>query len=212
MYIPKYYRLDDREHISALLTAHPFGILVAYDGQKLVATHMPFEWQEIGEQLKLLGHVARGNTIWRVAPQMADAMVIFQGPHTYISSSWYQDPNVPTWNYQAIHVYGTVRVIEDQEFHEAMQHMLNRYESGRPEGRTWESLEPSFREQQMRGIVGLAMDVVRIEAAQKMSQNRQDEDFHHIVDKLEGSSLAQDHEVARVMKSVRPQLFSEESS
>lgn len=209
MYIPKYYRVQDLDEVKALLSAFPFGTLVAFDGHRPIATHMPFEWAAVGEQLTLIGHVARGNPIWRTAPEMEEALAIFQGPHTYISSSWYEEQNVPTWNYEAIHLSGKVTVMADEEFQDAMKKLLNRYETGRVNGRTWESLDADFISQQMRGIVGLKMSVKRIEAARKMSQNRQDRDFQHIVERLRTSHEAQDQAVSQVMSQIRPELFDE---
>ncbi|NMP24723.1 FMN-binding negative transcriptional regulator [Sulfobacillus harzensis] len=206
MYIPKYYRLDDRERIGQYLSVHPFGTLVADDGARPIAAHMPFEWRAEKERLVLEAHVARGNPIARVASQGRSVLVIFQGPHSYVSSSWYRDPNVPTWNYVAIHLYGICRELTGEEFEAAMARLLNRYETGRPQGRTWERLDPTFRAQQMRAIVGLSIVVEEIQAAQKMSQNRTDEDFHSIVEHLEGGSLPE-QEVAEVMRTVRPHLF-----
>lgn len=209
MYIPKYYRMNDRDQISAVLTAYPFGIVVAYEGGKLLAAHVPWEWQEKDGRLELQGHVARGNPIWRAAPQCEEVLVIFQGPHTYVSSSWYERPNVPTWNYVAVHAYGTARVVEDEELEAVLDRMLDRYEGPRENGRTWETLDPAFRQQQMRGIVGLSIAVTRIEAIQKMSQNRDDGDFKNVVEALRQSPHPSDGEVAKVMERVRPQLFDD---
>lgn len=208
MYIPKYYRLEDRDRIAQYLTAHPFGILVADDGTRPIAVHMPFEWREENDRLILEGHVARGNPIARVAPQVASVLVIFQGPHSYISSSWYRDPNVPTWNYVAVHAYGTCRELTGGEFQEAMARLLDHYEGERAAGRTWNTLTPTFRQQQMRGIVGLSIAVEEIQAAQKMSQNRTDEDFQSIVSHVEGGG-GEAQSVAEVMKTVRPHLYSD---
>lgn len=207
MYIPKRYQLDDRDRISQWLTQYPFGTLVTMQDSRPTAVHIPFEWREENGRLWLEGHVARGNPIWRAAPQADEVLAMFLGPHSYISSSWYHDPNVPTWNYVAIHVYGRCRVMADDELRRAMERLLNRYEGPRPAGRTWERLAPELRDREMRGIVGVSIEVTRIEAAQKMSQNRTDGDFVQIVERLESSPDAQDHRVADVMKEVRPELF-----
>ncbi len=204
MYIPKYYRLTDQEEITGLLTSSPFGTLVAVDGGAPIAVHMPFEWSVEGERVMLEGHVSRGNRIWRAAPDNAEVLVIFQGPHAYVSSSWYENPNVPTWNYVAAHLYGSCRVLTDPELRVAMRRLLNRYEEGRPEGRTWEALGDEFLDREMRGIVGLRIEVSRIEAAKKMSQNRNAADFAHIIDKLEASGRAEEQAVADVMRQIRP--------
>ncbi|MCY0898454.1 MAG: FMN-binding negative transcriptional regulator [Firmicutes bacterium] len=207
MYIPKYYRIEDHEAIRSFITGSPFGIFVAHDGTKPIATHMPLLLREVEGREVLDGHVARSNPLWQVAPTNDEVLAIFQGPHTYISSSWYRDANVPTWNYVAIHVYGPCKVLDFPAFGEAMQYLLNHFEGARPNGRTWDRLPEEFLERQMRAIVGLRIDITRIEAAQKMSQNRTDEDFFNIVKALEASAAHEDQAVARVMRRVRPDLF-----
>jgi len=207
VYIPKYYRVDEPERVQQFLTQNPFGALVTHDGTRPVAVHVPFEWKEEGGRLRLYSHVARGNPIWRLAPDQGPVLVIFQGAHTYISPSWYQDPNVPTWNYAAVHVCGTCRLMSDAELEEFLIALVARYESGRPHARTWDTLPVDFREQQRRGVVGLVVDVTHIEAAAKMSQNRNDADYHHIVEELLDAPTHQDHAVAELMKKIRPELF-----
>ncbi len=209
MYIPHYYRIEDRDQISEYLTRYPFGILVAFDGTKPIAVHAPWEWREQDGRLFLEGHVAHNNPIWQVAPHHAEVLTIFQGPHTYISPSWYREQNVPTWNYVAIHVYGACQIMDDSQLETFLEGLLARYEGGRSNARLWHTLTEDFRRQQMRGIVGLTVDVARIEAAWKMSQNRKDADFRNIADRLGSSGEPQDIEVSKVMKTVRPGLFED---
>lgn len=207
LYIPRYYRIDDREKVAALLSQNPFGLMVAYDNSRPIAVHIPFEFSERENRLVLEGHVSRGNPIWRVAPSNPEVLVVFQGPHTYISPSWYRDPNVPTWNYLAVHLYGACRVMTQPELETFLERLVERYEAGRANARTWNTLPPDFRQKEMRGIVGLTVTVERIDAAAKMSQNRNDEDFHHIVESLDGSASQSDRDVGGVMRSIRPDLF-----
>lgn len=207
MYIPRHYRIDNRAAVEGILTHNPFGTLIAYDGTGPIAVHIPFEIRVIGDQLVLEGHVARGNAIWRTAPDNPEVLAIFQGPHTYISPSWYRDPNVPTWDYVAVHLYGPCRLMDHDQLQVFLEKLVDRYETGRVNARLWDTLTPDFREQQMRGIVGFSIAVTRIEAAAKMSQNRTDEDFHHIAETLSESSVSADVEVSRVMKKIRPDLF-----
>jgi transcriptional regulator len=209
MYIPHYYRIDDRDQISEYLTRYPFGILVAFDGNKPIAVHIPWEWREHDGHLMLEGHVARNNPLWQAAPNNSEVLVIFQGPHTYISPSWYQEQNVPTWNYIAIHVYGACRIMDETQLEVFLERLVAHYEDGRPNARLWQTLTEDFRRQQIRGIVGLVVDVARIEAAAKMSQNRKDADFRNIADVLGSSEVPQDVEVSKVMKTVRPKLFGD---
>lgn len=207
MYIPSYYRVEDRERIAQILTDYPFGVLVAVRDGRPEAVHIPFEWRQIAGQLALEGHVAEANRLWQFAPETSEVLVIFQGPHTYVSPSWYTDPNVPTWNYLAVHVYGTCRTMDQPELEAFLERLVNRYEAKRDNGRPWANLPGSLRDSQMRGIVGLRIDVTRIEAAAKMSQNRTDRDFRRIVQHLSASASSHDNQVAEVMQDVRPELF-----
>lgn len=209
MYIPRRYRIDDRTQVEHLLTQYPFGIFVAYDGTKPIAAHIPFEVTVQGDDLVLEGHVAKANPIWRCAPSNPEIMVIFQGPHTYISPSWYRDPNVPTWNYVAVHVYGSCELMTGDQLAAFLEKMVARYESGRPNARLWDTLDPAFREKEMRAIVGFRILASRLEAAAKMSQNRTDEDFRHITEALSSSPETADQAVSQVMAELRPDLFSE---
>ena len=157
--------------------------------------------------ITLTGHVARANPIWQVLQNSPDALVIFQGPNTYISSSWYEDINVPTWNYLAVHLYGKTRIMASDEFRSAMKDLLDRYEVHRPQGRPWDALPSDFRESQMNGIVGLKILVTRVEGAAKMSQNREPYDYQNIVSELERSPDYSDQEVGKVMKHLSPNRF-----
>jgi transcriptional regulator len=207
MYIPRYYRVEDREQIAEFLTRNAFGIIVAQDSGRPLAVHAPCEFKEVEDALICEFHVARGNPIWQHAPNNPEVLAIFPGPHTYISPSWYRDPNVPTWNYQAVHLYGSCQVMSDEELAGFLERMVARYEGGRPQARTWDTLTPEFRNKQMRAIVGLSITVTRIEAAAKMSQNRSDEDFVNIVHQLESSKAPADVSVSQVMRGVRPDVF-----
>ncbi len=209
MYIPKYFRLDNPEEALELIAQQPLGILVDHDGTQSVASHIPFVASREDGEITLRGHVARGNSLWRIFERSPQALVIFQGPHTYISSSWYADTNVPTWNYLAVHLYGEASVMTDDEFHDAMKVLLDQYEGQRDAGRPWDTLPEDFRERQMAGIVGLKIRVTSLEAAAKMSQNRNTADYQNIVSELERSQTPEDQNVGKVMKHLRPEAFGD---
>ena len=181
VYIPKLYREGDRETILSFLRQNDFPALVTYDGQKPVATHLPVEVIEGKEGMTVYGHMARANPQWKSFDGQ-EALLIFQGPHTYISPRWYNHINVPTWNYMIIHVYGKVREVEGDELYSLLSRLVKKHEpdtSYRLEG-----LPPDFVEKEIRGVAGFAMDVRRIEAAYKLSQNRNDEDYENVIREL----------------------------
>ena len=134
---------------------------------------------------------------------MQEALIIFQGPHTYISSSWYEEQQVPTWNYQAVHVYGNVNLQTQEELIEDLKTLLVTYEHHRQHPVLWETLSPELIERELKGIVGFKLNVTDIQAAYKMSQNRNDEDYANIITQLQQESTPDANHVAQEMKKLR---------
>jgi transcriptional regulator len=203
MYITKLYREEDREKILGFLKQNEFAALVAYDGEKPTASHLLMEVVEDGEKLFINGHMSKANPLWKTFEKNPEVLVIFQGPHTYISPTWYNHVNVPTWNYQAVHIYGKPRIVSNHdEVYKILSRLTARNES-MPSYRL-ETLPQDFVEKEMNGIVAFQIEVARIEANYKLSQNRNDEDYHHIVSKLEEREDEMSHGVAEAMKEKRP--------
>ncbi|HSL46056.1 MAG TPA: FMN-binding negative transcriptional regulator [Anaerolineales bacterium] len=203
MHIIKYFREENREKILEFLRQNDFATLVAYDGEKPVASHLLMEIVEDGQNLFVNGHMSRANPLWKTFENNAEALVIFQGPHTYISATWYNHLNVPTWNYQSVHVYGRPRLItEHEQSYEILKRLVDRYESTGPY--RLESLPQDFVSKEIKGIAAFQIEVTRIEASYKLSQNRNDEDYWNIVDHLEQREDDLSHEVAEAMKQNRP--------
>jgi transcriptional regulator len=202
MYTPKLYREEDRGAILEFLRKNEFAVLVTYDGEKPTASHLLVDVVEVDEKILLNGHMSKANPQWGTFNPNADALVIFQGPHTYISPTWYNHVNVPTWNYQAVHVYGRLRIVDDpDETYLLLKRLIDRHEVGSPY--KMETLPPDFVAKEIRGIVAFQIEATRIEANYKLSQNRDDEDYHNIVARIEerGDELSQG--VAEAMKRQR---------
>ena len=203
MYISKLYREEDREKILEFLKQNEFATLVTYDGEKPTASHLLMEVEEVGEQLLINGHMSRANPLWKTFEKNPEVLVIFQGPHTYISPTWYNHVNVPTWNYQAVHVYGSPRIVGDHsETYELLKKLIERHEAERQY--KLDTLPQDFVEKEMKGIVAFQIEATRIEANYKLSQNRNDEDYHNIVSRLEERDDEMSHGVAEAMKEKRP--------
>jgi transcriptional regulator len=107
-----------------------------------------------------MGHMAYGNPQWRKFETCEDVLVIFQGPHAYISSSWYEEENVPAWNYQAVHVYGTASILDEEELKQDLTMLLQKYEKHRKNPVLWDKLSPQLLEQQLKGIVGFKINIM----------------------------------------------------
>ncbi|MBE3590433.1 MAG: FMN-binding negative transcriptional regulator [Firmicutes bacterium] len=209
MYVPRLYRVEPHEAIQ-MMKAYPFATLVTVREQRPIATHIPVEVREEGGHVYVTGHIAYGNVQKETLDNNANVLLIFQGPHAYISSSWYEAEDVPTWDYLAVHAYGTSRIITGRELERALAAMLEHYEAHRKRGRLVDTFTPGYIEGQMKGIVGFEVEVTWIEASAKMSQNRNDRDYKAIVTELEMSAEPDDRKVAAWMRNRRPHLFTTE--
>ena len=202
MYIPKLYREEDKAKILEFIRQNDFAVLVTYDGEKPVASHLLMEVVEDGETLFINGHMSRANSHWKTFEKDTEVLVIFHGAHTYISPTWYNHVNVPTWNYQSIHVYGKPRLItEHDEAYSMLKRLVERYETN---GRyKMETLPQDFVEKEIKGIMAFQIEVTRIEANYKLSQNRKDEDHANIITQLEERTDDLSHKVAEAMRQNR---------
>lgn len=203
MHIIKYFREEDREKIVAFLHQNDFATLVAYDGEKPIASHLLMEVVDNGETLWINGHMSRANPLWKMFEINAEVLVMFQGAHTYVSPTWYNHINVPTWNYQSIHVYGKPRMITDaSESYGILKRLTDRYET--TTAYKLETLPQNFVEKEMRGVAAFQIEVTQIEANYKLSQNRDDESYHSIVEHLEHRADDNSHAIAKAMMQNRP--------
>ena len=202
MYTPKLYREDDRSRILEFLQQNEFVTLVCQDGQRPVASHLLVEVFEEGDGLLINGHMSRANPLWKTFEMNPEVLVIFQGSHTYISPTWYNHVNVPTWNYQAVHVYGKPRLMRDHdEVYQLLKRLIDRHE--RSGHYKMESLPQDFVEKEIKGVMAFQIEVTQIEANYKLSQNRSDEDYWNIVSHLEKREDELSHGVAEAMRTQR---------
>lgn len=184
MYIPKYYKISDFEEIREFIQHNSFGTLVTTKGSRPIATHLPLQLRKDGEDYYITGHMAYGNPQWRTFEASDEVLVMFQGPDAYISSSWYEQQNVPTWNYQAVHLYGTATILGEEELKQDLAGLMAKYEKHREDPVLWDKLSPSMLEKEIKGIVGFKLKVNEAQAAYKMSQNRNEKDYQNIIEQL----------------------------
>ncbi len=203
MYIHKLYREEDRTKILEFLQQNDFATLVTYDGEKPTASHLLMEVVETGESLFVNGHMSKANPLWKMFERNPEVLVIFQGPHTYISPTWYNHVNVPTWNYQSVHVYGKPRIVSNHdEMYGILSRLVAKYEDS--SSYSMEKLPQDFVEKEMKGVVAFQVEVTRLEANYKLSQNRDDESYRSVVSHLEERTDEMSHGVADAMKKQRP--------
>ncbi|MBX3038949.1 MAG: FMN-binding negative transcriptional regulator [Anaerolineales bacterium] len=201
MHIPKYYREEDKTKIVQFLKQNNFPAIVSHDGEKIIATHTPVETIEHQDgSLKIYGHISKANPQWKTFGEQ-EALLIFQGAHTYISPRWYNHVNVPTWNYMMVHVYGKINMLAGDEVHALLSRLVQNHEP--QTGYSLESLPEDFVQKEIKGVAGFEVNVTRIDAAYKLSQNRDDESYQNIVTELEKREDADSAKVAEEMRKRR---------
>lgn len=183
MYLPASFVEDRPEVLADLIARHPLGLLLTVDGADIQASHLPFLLQPATETApaRLVGHLARANPHGRNLDG-AEALVVFQGPDSYISPSYYpskkRDPRqVPTWNYAVVHARGRVRVRSDAaSVHAIVSELSAHFESTRPEPWSVADAPPEYVDGLSRMIIGIEVTVTALVGKWKMSQNRLAED------------------------------------
>ena len=203
MYVPPSFRVDDPLKLSAFIDANSFGTLVTCRAGVPMATHLPMrQVTHDGICKRIVGHLARANPQWQDFEAGGEVLAIFTGPHAYISPAWYvQTPAVPTWNYAAVHVYGTPRVIDDHDrIVGILGEMIRHYEGASK--RPWDGVLPDeYRDRLIRGIVAFEIEVTRIEGKYKLGQNRSEVDIEGVHRALVDSGDPQSHALAALMRA-----------
>ncbi len=176
MYVPSHFAETDIAALHALMRAHDFATLVGVVDGAPFATHLPFLLDPgRGRYGTLCGHMARANPHWRAFAGGGEAMVVFQGPHAYVSPSWYatREKVVPTWNYMVVHAYGVPRIIADAAAARAhLERLLAVQESGMKRPWSLAGQPADFVAAMVKGVVGFEIPLTRLEGKAKLSQNR----------------------------------------
>ncbi len=183
----------------AFMAANSFALLIT-EGSELKATHLPFVVQKNGDKIRLVSHMAKANPQWKEFNGDKELLVVFHGPHAYISPTLYEKKeNVPTWNYLAVHAYGKVKLISDEAaVKELLGTMINTYE------KTWlkeyKELPADYLDKMVKGIVAFEIEVTRLQGKSKLSQNKTANEKQNIITSLEKSADGQAQELAKQMK------------
>ncbi|MDA0655506.1 MAG: FMN-binding negative transcriptional regulator [Proteobacteria bacterium] len=189
MYVPPKFSEEDRDTLYGVIRQYEFALLISETDEGPVATHLPFRLE--GDVL--VAHMARANPHWKSFAAGKKALVVFQGPHCYVSPRWYEAaPSVPTWNYVAVHVYGVATLIENpDEVRDGQAKLVDQYEQG---GWRLEDQPEDYMNGMLRAIVSFKIPIARIEGKFKLSQNKSAEDRRAVIAELQTSDdpLARD--------------------
>lgn len=201
MYIPKSYAVEDAATLYAFIKRYNFGTMVTQHQGSMKATLIPFMLDD--ERGVLKAHMARANDQWKDFDG-SEALILFQGPHAYVSPSWYEERlSVPTWNYTAAHVYGVPSIIEDEStVRQMLQELVRNHEHGRdPE---WQmALPEDYLHKMMQAIVAFEIKIERIEGKFKLSQNRSQADQVSVMAHLAARESELEHDTARMMQELK---------
>lgn len=197
MYLPKYYEVNDRAKLFDFMKSNSFAILFSHTGDEPMASHMPLVIDEDGgEQGLIIGHMAKANDQWRYADGQ-QVMVVFSGPHTYVSPTWYQeDETVPTWDYVAVHARGIFKAREDRaELEDSVVRLTNQHEEHQP--KPWE-FEPGteYADQMFKRIVAFQIEITSIQGKWKLNQNQSDVRRERVSEKLKTLDGDANHQIA----------------
>ncbi len=198
MYIPHYYKNENLEEVKKFIKENSFGILINQVDGKPWATHIPLELDidENGKDI-LVSHISRANPQWKEFEKEPKVLCIFNGPHSYISSSWYKEEEVPTWDYIAIHVYGKLTILSEEAVMDSLHKLVNKHEKSSKNPISLNDMS-SKTLRQVKGVVGFKIEVTDIQAAFKLSQTRP-EDHAEIIKNLNKGDVTS-KEIARHIK------------
>ncbi len=172
MYIPEHFVLSARDEMHAFVRSHPFGQLISIQAERPFCSHLPFLLDDEG---RLITHLAKANSQWQtIAAQ--EVLVSFIGPHAYISPTWYSSPGVPTWNYQAVHVYGKARLVTETEALARIVAAMTREQEKALE-KPWSMV---YRDGLLEAIVGIEIEPSEWQGKSKLGQNRGAEDCQQV--------------------------------
>jgi len=199
MYSPSYNRIEDRQELLAFMRANSFAVLVTGTGGTLHASHLPVMIREAGRQFVLDMHMAKNNPQWQEFFD-DEVMVVFSGPHAYVSPRWYEEQErVPTWNYAAVHAYGSPKIIDDRKLKHQNQRAL--VATLDPQWLPkFDALRPEYVEKMLDGIVNFEIEVTRLETRWKLSQNRSKREMELIAAALDKSNDSAERQLAALTR------------
>jgi transcriptional regulator len=206
MYTPDCFAETDRNVLDDFIAAHSFATLISRGEDKTAApevTHLPLLLDRtVGDRGQLIGHFARENPHWQLA---ADQKItaVFHGPHTYISPTWYEDRRVvPTWNYVAVHVQGTLRIQHDRDaLLQIIRRTVDTYEAPLPDPWSLENTDSEFIDKLIGGTVGFTIEIEHIQGKWKLNQNQNQQRRERVITALESSGGHGQQEIARLMRA-----------
>jgi transcriptional regulator len=213
MYNLPYFKEKDKETVIHFIHNHPFAFLTGCNMEnKPVATQIPMFIEEREGKLFLTGHMMKQTDHHKAFEKNDNALVVFTGPHTYVSATWYSNPHqASTWNYMSVHLQGRLRFLDEQGLIEVLKKTTLHFENYRNDSTTiFDNLPGDYKARLMKAIIAFEVEVMEIDNVFKLSQNRDEESFHNIIAQLHSRGADADY-IAEEMSKRSSQLFNDES-
>lgn len=196
MYRPPRYQKDDPEYIYDFIKQHPFATVVT-QGQRLLATHIPVLAEGSAGNFKLYAHIANHNEMRQHLQDGAEMLLIFKGADAYVSSSWYSEKDISTWDYSAVHVNATITLQSQSELEESLEILVNHFESREENPLYYRQLPRPMLEEHLPLITGFVCHPTKVEGVAKLHQGYRDADIHSAMDHLRQRDDAQSKKIAQ---------------
>lgn len=208
MYKIPHFTEQEESEIQSFMHAHPFVTLIGSAGNTSAATQIPLLVNWHNNKLSLRGHIIRHTDHHKVFTQNPQALILFTGPQCYVSASWYNERgHGSTWNYITVHVRGNINFLNDAATLKILEDLTNTYEQKQEVPELVYGMTDNYLQANIKAIAGFEVEVTDIYPIFKLSQNRNDESYKRIVDKLELTGKCDEQKIAEAMKNRRPQLF-----
>ena len=208
MYNLTHFKEPDQSVVIDFMKQHPFAMLIGNADGRSVATQIPMLFEERNGKMILLGHMMKKQDHQLAFEKNPEVLVVFTGPHTYVSATWYEDPHqASTWNYISVHARGSISFLDEQGLKDALQKLSMHYEQHNPHSTTvFNNLSHDYTSPLLKAIVAFEIEVDSVEHVFKLSQNRDEKSYHHIIDhlKAEGGEAA---EVAKMMEERKAKVY-----
>lgn len=203
MYSNPAFEVKDLQTIRAFMEAHPFVMLIGYDGTHPVATQIPVQLVDRGGQLILVGHIMKKTDHYRAFQQNPNILVVFNGAQAYVSASVYENPAVAsTWNYQTVQVKGKLSLLDEAQTYEVIRKLTDQYESPEHSPAAFKHIPEDYIKSNLKAISGIEIEVTTIEAIYKLSQNHPHSNQKQIINHLSASDIPDNQQLAAEMKKL----------
>jgi transcriptional regulator len=200
MHTSKTFKENDPAALLKIMQENAFATIITNDDEgKPVATQLPFLVKQKDDQIILQAHFAKVNPQWKHLEENSQVLVSFQGPHCYISPSWYDDSSVPTWDYVTVQVYGVAKLFEsNQQTAELIEELTDKYEQALD--KPWKA-KNNYPDKMLNAIIGFEISVQEIQGKVKIGQNKSGEDLKGVVKALDKSSLDNEKAISDLIKN-----------